>query len=243
MDTADYLDIASFNLDRNEATFVMPWPQVGNPNAVLTFRRFEEWQFFIGACALHPAIPSIVGDKFRRAQRLYLLSWIDTGLVKAGELVALTALELALKDRYGVLFRQRNASTGNRRKKEQQPSLHDLLEHMVDGDGLTDALLPFTRCYGGSIIPVLRGRRIPGPGSSTPDASRPTLAAIRNSLAHGDPFDVLPWSGLLELVRDLIEYAYRSYLQEAQAAASVTDRQQASVSDQVRNVDRFHPEQ
>ncbi|MBS2127077.1 hypothetical protein KEX41_02265 [Burkholderia thailandensis] len=45
-----------------------------------------------------------------------------------------------------------------------------------------------------------------------------TLAGIRNSLAHGDPFDGLPWGGLLELVRDLIEYAYRSYLLEIKLA-------------------------
>jgi hypothetical protein len=41
---------------------------------------------------------------------------------------------------------------------------------------------------------------------------RTTLAAIRNSLAHGDPFDDLPWSGLFELVRDLIHYAYRDMI-------------------------------
>jgi len=50
--------------------------------------------------------------------------------------------------------------------------------------------------------------------SASGNAPRPTLAELRNSLAHSDPFDGLPWSGLLELVRDLIEYAYRSYLQE-----------------------------
>src|SRR5438309_8337349 len=149
MDIADQLDVASFNLDRNEAPFVMPWPQAGNPGAILTFRRFAEWQVFISACELQSAIPHIVGDKFRRAQRLYLLAWMDAGLVKAGELVALTALELALKDRYGALFRQRHAHAGNKRKREQQPSLHELLEHLVDGDGLTDARLPFTQRYGG----------------------------------------------------------------------------------------------
>jgi len=92
--------------------------------------------------------------------------------------------------------------------------LHDLLEYMVDVDGLTDARLPFTQHYGGSVIPVLRRGRSKHGESSSGNASRPTLADIRNSLAHGDPFDGLPWSGLLELVRDLIEYAYRFYLQE-----------------------------
>jgi len=35
--------------------------------------------------------------------------------------------------------------------------------------------------------------------------------------AHGDPLEGLPGGGLLELVRDLIEYAYRDYLAEADA--------------------------
>jgi hypothetical protein len=36
-----------------------------------------------------------------------------------------------------------------------------------------------------------------------------TLADIRNDAAHGYSFDGFPWTGLMELVRDLIEYAYR----------------------------------
>lgn len=43
----------------------------------------------------------------------------------------------------------------------------------------------------------------------------PTLAERRNALAHGDPFDGLPTGGLLELVRDLINFAYRDYIAEA----------------------------
>ncbi len=35
------------------------------------------------------------------------------------------------------------------------------------------------------------------------------LPHIRHSLAHGNPFDCMPWGRLLELVHDLIEYAYR----------------------------------
>jgi hypothetical protein len=46
--------------------------------------------------------------------------------------------------------------------------------------------------------------------------THPTLAERRNALAHGDPFDGLPTGGLLELVRDLINFAYRHYMAEAQ---------------------------
>jgi hypothetical protein len=41
--------------------------------------------------------------------------------------------------------------------------------------------------------------------------THPGLAEIRNQLAHGYPFDGLAYAGLLELVRDLIEYAYRNW--------------------------------
>jgi hypothetical protein len=64
-------------------------------------------------------------------------------------------------------------------------------------DGLTEDKIPMNRRSGGSVIPLLNGDR------------KPSLADIRNKQAHGDPFDGLPWSGLLELVSDLIEYAYR----------------------------------
>lgn len=43
----------------------------------------------------------------------------------------------------------------------------------------------------------------------------PTLAERRNALAHDAPFDGLPTGGLLELVRDLINYAYRDDVAEA----------------------------
>ena len=58
------------------------------------------------------------------------------------------------------------------------------------------------RCGLGSIIKRLTGE------------VRPTLANLRNELAHGYPFDGLPSSGLLEVVRDLVDYAYRDMITE-----------------------------
>lgn len=218
----DFLPLL-FDTDR-DAPFVVPWPAPNNPGALLSFQHLAEWKVFIDGCSLHPSIPQIVGDKFRRAQRLYALSWFDYGLVKVGELVALTALELALKDRYGMFFRsQESDQSVQHEQNNKAPSLQKLLKHMVEKDGLSDELLPFGKRYGGSIAPLLHNvnyrRSKDNPQAVTP---RPTLAQIRNSLAHGDPFDGLPWSGLLELVRDLIEYAYRAYLQEARTGYSDT---------------------
>jgi hypothetical protein len=70
-----------------------------NPGSFLTFA-FAEWRAFILQFSLHPALPLAVSAKFERAQKLYILTWIDFDLIKAGELVALTALELVLTDRY-----------------------------------------------------------------------------------------------------------------------------------------------
>jgi hypothetical protein len=41
--------------------------------------------------------------------------------------------------------------------------------------------------------------------------TNPDLAEIRNDLAHGAPFGDFPSAGLLELVRDLMAYAYRNW--------------------------------
>lgn len=193
----DFLNITVLPIDRSQDPLLLPWPVSGNPAGFRKFSTITEWREFILDLGLHEAIPEIVAGKFRRAQKLYFLGWIDFDVIKAGELMALTALELALKDRYG---------------KKMLPAL---LKHMVEEDGLTDEKIPMFRKYGGSIVANLHET----------DASREarkgtlvvppmTLAGIRNSLAHGDPFDGLPWSGLLELVRDLIEYAYRDLIAE-----------------------------
>jgi hypothetical protein len=70
----------------------------------------------------------------------------------------------------------------------------------VTHDNLTADIVPMNiRCHGGAVIDPLSGKR------------KPSLADIRNGLAHGSPFDSLPWSGLLELTRDLIEHVYRDW--------------------------------
>jgi hypothetical protein len=49
--------------------------------------------------------------------------------------------------------------------------------------------------------------------------AKPSLSDLRNESAHGAPFDGFPQSGLLELVRDLIDYAYRDWPSNAEMAA------------------------
>lgn len=176
--------------DRAEPV-LLAWPMPGNPGGFVQFERAAEWRNFVEGLGIDARIPDTVRTKFARAQTLYLLGWIDFSLVKAGELAALIALELAVMDRYGgqISKRKRNFAA--------------LLKHMVEADGLTDAQIPMvTRC-GGTAVGQLTGE------------THPTLAERRNTLAHGDPFEGLPTGGLLELVRDLVNFAYRDYIAEA----------------------------
>lgn len=176
--------------DRDEP-LLLPWPTDGDAGGFMQFAKASDWHAFVANLGIDPRIPEIVRAKFARAQTLYLLGWAHFGVVKAGELAALIALELALMDRYG----------GQLSKSKR--SFAALLQYMVEVDGLTDTQIPMVVRCGGTALGQLTG------------ATHPTLAERRNALAHGDPFDGLPTGGLLELVRDLINFAYRHYIAEA----------------------------
>jgi hypothetical protein len=173
-----------------EQPVLLAWPTQGNAGGFIQFEKAADWHAFVESLGIDPRIPEIVRAKFARAQTLYLLGWVDFSVVKAGELAALIALELALMDRYG----------GSLSKNKR--SFAALLKYMVETDGLTDAQIPMVARCGGTALGQLTGD------------THPTLAERRNSLAHGDPFDGLPTGGLLELVRDLINFAYRHYVAE-----------------------------
>jgi hypothetical protein len=182
-----FLDVRLLEGARRDGPLVLPWPVPGNPGGMLLFSTAHEWRSFILSLGLSSGIPEIVAAKFRRAQMLYFLAWVYFDLIKAGELVALTTLELALHDRYGNLVKKRGGGA----------PFAELLKYMLS-DGLSDAKIPMVQRTGGSVTGFLSG------------ATRPSLAEIRNKQAHGDPFDGFPCGGLLELVRDLIAFAYRN---------------------------------
>jgi hypothetical protein len=186
------------------------WPRPGNPGlAFLSFSDVEEWRRFIEEFNLSPLVPQIVWDKYNRSQRLYYLGWIDYDSIKAGELAALVALELALIDRYG------GVNQAKRSRNNGLPTLGALIAYMVEEDGLTDDQLPTFRKYGGGAIvrnlyETTKERKARGNAAPPPM----NLVERRNRAAHGDPFDSLPCAGLIEVVRDLIEYAYRHFIEE-----------------------------
>ncbi|ACI52508.1 hypothetical protein Gdia_2775 [Gluconacetobacter diazotrophicus PA1 5] len=184
-------DHSHIALSDREEPVLLAWPTQGNAGGFIQFEKAADWRAFVESLGIDPRIPEIVRAKFARAQTLYLLGWVDFSIIKAGELAALIALELALMDRYG----------GHLSKNKR--SFAALLKYMVEVDGLTDAQIPMVVRCGGTALGQLTGD------------TRPTLAERRNALAHGDPFDGLQTGGLLELARDLINFAYRHYIAEA----------------------------
>jgi hypothetical protein len=174
---------------RKDDPLIIPWPVPNNPGGFLSFDTLVQWQVFIESLQLRRIVPRIITEKFSRALKLYYLGWIDLDVIKAGELAAMAALELSLRDRYGGRFAPKETVT-----------FPKLINFMVKDDGLTDSALPVIQRCGGTAIGIVSGR------------THPSLVEIRNGLAHGDPFNGLPYGGLLELVRDLIDYAYRGFM-------------------------------
>ena len=204
--TESFLDAVSLAASRSAGPLTISWPTSGNPGSLILFETYRDWQRFVPRIALSDVIPQIVTDKFDRAKKLYLLAWIDMDLIKAGELVSLTALELALQDRYGDKLEKKGKG------------LNGLLQYMVQKDGWTDELIPMCATSGGTAVQNLYETESARKERRGTTAAPPmTLAAIRNGLAHGAPFNSLPWGGLLELVRDLIAYAYRRQIEQLEA--------------------------
>ena len=206
------LDSIAAARDPSSGPLVAPWPTPGGAGAV-EFSTFADWRNFVLGFGLRRAAPEIVAAKFERAQKLYILAWLDFDLIKAGELVALTALESALTDRYaGAETARRTKLVAKKAEREKRAlskkekwwvgytTFADLLKFMVERDGLSDDQIPMNRRCGPASKAI---GRLTG-------ESRPSLSDLRNDLAHGAPIDDFPWAGLLELVRDLIDYAYRA---------------------------------
>jgi hypothetical protein len=117
---ADHLHITL--RDRDEP-LLLAWPTEGSAGGFIRFEKAADWRTFVASLGIDTRIPEIVRAKFARAQTLYLLGWVDFSVLKAGELAALIALELALMDQYGG------------RISKNKRSFAALLKFMVDSDG------------------------------------------------------------------------------------------------------------
>ena len=207
MKNQSMFDSVILPLDRSDDPLVLPWPSPGNPGGFISFSTVTEWRQFILRLSLHSAIPEFVSDRYHRAQRAYFWAWINFDFIKLGELAALASLEHALRERYAFKI----GHTG-------RVEFPKLLKYLVEKDGLSDDKLPIVQKYGGAVVVNLyepdeaRKARVGTPRKALIPVPPMTLVEIRNRAAHADPFDTTPWAGLLEVVRDLIEYAYRDII-------------------------------
>jgi hypothetical protein len=178
------------------------WPARDYPLwRVRSFSRFEDWFAAVDELSLTSQVPTALAQRWTRVQTVFLTAWLDGDLLMVGDLVAFTALEYAAIDRYGHLALPRPKYSANKPNAPMRVSFGAALSHMVTGDGLTDDQLPFIQKYGGSVVERLKMN----------GTAKPSLPDMRNKLAHGDPMENGPGTGLLELIRDLIDYAYRAW--------------------------------
>lgn len=205
--TTEAMDTLATWLEHFPGGVCMHWPHPTSPAALTSFPTVETWRQALNALDLDPtcSAPAVVRIKYRRAQKLYLLAWADADVILAAEMVAFTALELALNDRFGLLIK--GLSPPPKKKKEPSatgmiatPLLSDLLDHLVTHQGIRELDFPTARIGGGRVVNRLR--------KIGPLADRPTLTEMRNRHAHGSPIEGGPLSGLLHVIRDLIHYCY-----------------------------------
>lgn len=144
--TTRFLEAVAQAEDPSSEPLTFMWPMPGSPGRqIRTFPSFSDWQAFVLDLGLRRTVPTVVATKFERGQKLLLLAWVDFDLFTAGELIALTALELALKDLYlgkerdrrrAVIAQRAQAEQRSVTKKEkswiEQVSFADLLKYMVE---------------------------------------------------------------------------------------------------------------
>ncbi len=188
------LDIHLINLALHERDFAYPGDYgPGKSNQPLVqFHHISEWCDYLLTLQIKgPKVPKIHIDAYHAALRVMFLAWVEPACIKTAELQALRSLEGALRGVYFQPIYQKKLTKNPKLKREdfsKKLGLGQLLDHMVEHDDLSTSLhSQSNRDYGNA------------------------LSTIRNRLAHGDPFDTMPWGGLLESVREVMIHAYRNF--------------------------------
>jgi hypothetical protein len=206
------LDVSLINKDQWAKEFSYPgdFGQGTQNKAILPFANVCEWRDYLLTLQIRSnGIPSIYVDKFNIALRILFLAWVDANIIKAAELQALLSMECALHGAYfRVLFNdeqeKRTALRGKCTKNREfctfnnyckpindtsfYPGLCRYLDYMVAHDDLP---------------------RIYHSKEKKNDCS--ALYIIRNYLGHGATQSNLPWGGLVDVIREVIEHAYRNH--------------------------------
>lgn len=160
------------------------------------FPTIEGWYAYVQSLRIYPkqvAIPYV--DAFDEALRALFMSYLFPEFCKLGEMKALAVLEGTLKEAYRhkmcerVVKPKAPATTTTTEHKPQCVSLDECLEWAVLNDNLDSRFVDKTI-----------GRRRPE-----------ALNVIRDKQAHGRLDEMFPWGGLFEVIKETIEYAFRSW--------------------------------
>jgi hypothetical protein len=195
-------------------------PKRGNPTAIFQFTNIEDWRQYVRGLRPRSDIPEIFRRKHDHVLQILFLAWLDSTVIKLAELGALATLEAIIKGRY---------------PKQKFKGLAHALEYLVKCAGVTDEALPIYQETGVHVVQNILGsikacqdkdckvqaakvsgknlkqclKKLKGDDCKGKYVgSDPGLSEIRNRLAHGDPFESMPWAGLFEVVRDLIDFMY-----------------------------------
>lgn len=157
---------------------------------VMQFYRIAEWRDYLLTLQLRSRkVPMVFVNFYNAALRTLLLAWAEPAVIKPAELQTLRSLEAGLRDVYfQPVFDQAKARKPTLSRDEFMPGLGRYLDYMAAHDELPpEAHSPSKRTTGNA------------------------LDVIRNGLAHGDVFNGLPWGGLFESVREVMEHAFRNH--------------------------------
>jgi len=164
---------------------LLPGPVPGNPVAMRQFTTIAQWDAYLKTLRLSGTPPGLLQRDYEHMLRVLALAWWEAPVIKLAELAALARLETAITLRYpGKKFR----------------GLESAMQHLIQSNNVSNSDLRTYRESGGAIVENLLLDRKSPRGTS--------LSEIRNRLAHGDPFETMPWAGLFEVVRDLIDFMY-----------------------------------
>lgn len=185
------LDINIINPSLHEKYFGYPGDfGPGRLNVTIkTFGHIAEWRDYLLSLQIQSTkIPLVHVDAFHAALRVMLLAWVEPTVIKLAELQALRSLEPALTGAYfDAAFARAKEKNQNIKREDFKPGLGSLLAHAAEHDHLDPTLHNSDKKISGNALNV-----------------------IRNALAHGDLFNMLPWGGLFESVRAVMEHAYRN---------------------------------
>ena len=185
------LDINLVNPVFHERCFNYP-----GGSGLLEFPHIANWRDYLLSLKIRSAkVPTIHTEAYHAALRMMLLTWVEYSAAKSAELQALRSLESALTGAYMDRLKSKNPKS--------RAHFSDLLEFSVKTDDLPETFA-LKRLADGHIVYKVEKK-------DKWKYAEWTLPSIRNALAHGDIFNNLPWGGLFEAVREVMEHAYRNH--------------------------------